>query len=258
LEKTVPPTEFENSPYPNHPNVRRYERIVRFSTIGAVKAGWLIKNKGLWSITDEGKKAFEKFADPEKFIREADRLYRQWEEKRPEEDAGEAEEDAEDAITIEEAEESAWSEIEEYLAKMNPYDFQNLVAGLLVGMGYSVSWISPPGADGGIDVVAYSDPLGVKGPRIKVQAKRKEQKVNVEGMRSFMAVLSEGDIGLFVSLGGFTKDAEEEARNHQTRRLLLVDARRLFDLWVEHYDRIPEINRRTFALKPVHFLAPEE
>jgi len=73
-----------------------------------------------------------------------------------------------------------------------------------------------------------------------------------------MAVLSEGDIGLFVSLGGFTKDAEEEARNHQTRRLLLVDARRLFDLWVEHYDRIPEINRRTFALKPVHFLAPEE
>jgi restriction system protein len=46
LEQVVPPTEFERSNYPNRPNVRRYEKIARFSTIGPVKAGWLIKNKG--------------------------------------------------------------------------------------------------------------------------------------------------------------------------------------------------------------------
>ena len=45
LEELVPPTEFEASTYPNRPTVRRYEKIVRFSTIGAVKAGWLIKNE---------------------------------------------------------------------------------------------------------------------------------------------------------------------------------------------------------------------
>jgi restriction system protein len=43
LEALVRPTPFEDSTYPKNPNVRRYEKIVRFSTIGPVKAGWLVK-----------------------------------------------------------------------------------------------------------------------------------------------------------------------------------------------------------------------
>ena len=54
VEKALPPTEFENSPYPNRPDVRRYEKTIRFSTIGTVKAGWLIKKKGQWLVTEEG------------------------------------------------------------------------------------------------------------------------------------------------------------------------------------------------------------
>ena len=46
MEGVVPPTPFEASTYPSRPGVRRYERIIRFSTIGPVKAGWLTKNKG--------------------------------------------------------------------------------------------------------------------------------------------------------------------------------------------------------------------
>ncbi len=33
----------------------------RFQTIGPVKAGWLAKEKGIWAITDEGRKAYERF-----------------------------------------------------------------------------------------------------------------------------------------------------------------------------------------------------
>jgi restriction system protein len=41
LQTSVPPTDFEKTAYPKQPNVRRYEKIVRFSTIGPVKAvGW--------------------------------------------------------------------------------------------------------------------------------------------------------------------------------------------------------------------------
>jgi restriction system protein len=58
LEKRVPPTEFEQTYYPKAPNVRRYEKIVRFSTISAVKAGWLVKEKGHWTLTDDGRAAF--------------------------------------------------------------------------------------------------------------------------------------------------------------------------------------------------------
>lgn len=257
LQTGVPPTEFERTTYPGRSNVRRYEKIVRFSTITAVKAGWLVKNKGLWSLTDEGRKAFAQYPDPERFSIEAGRLYRQWKQQQPpaEETEGVVEA-SEAAITLEEAEEASWSEIEEYLLRISPYDFQDLVAGLLRGMGYHVAWVAPPGPDRGVDVIAQSDPLGVKGPRIKVQVKRSGERMTVKEIRSFLAVLADGDIGLFVSSGGFTKDAEDETRNQEKRRAMLIDLPRLLDLWVEHYQKIPEAQRRLLPLRPVHFLAP--
>lgn len=261
LEAVVPPTGFEQSTYPNpdRPNVRRYEKIVRFSTIAAVKAGWLVKNKGSWSLTDEGRAAFEHFKDPESFQREAGRLYREWKADQPAGEAADSEEvPSEASTTLEEAEEAAWSEIEAHLERMSPYDFQNLVAGLLRGMGYYVDWVSPPGPDKGIDIIAHADPLGVKGPRIKAQVKRKKEKVAVDGVRGFMAVLGDSDVGLFVCMGGFTRDAEEEARRQEKRRMMLLDLKRLFDLWTEHYDRIPERERRLLPLRPVYFVAPDD
>jgi len=222
-----------------------------------VKAGWLVKDRGLWSITEEGNKALERFSDPEKFAREASRLYRQWKQEQPEEPQ-EPEESPGAATTLEEAEEAAWTELEEHLSEMNPYDFQNVVAGLLRGMGYYVAWVAPPGPDKGIDVIANSDPLGVKGPRIKVQVKRKAEKTSVGDIRSFLALLADTDVGLFVSTGGFTKEAEDEARHQEKRRLMLVDLRRLVDLWIEHYDKIPESNRRLLPLRPVYFLDATE
>jgi restriction system protein len=259
LEKLVPPTEFENGTYPNRPGVRRYEKIVRFATIGAVKAGWLIKNKGTWSLTDEGRSAFQNLKHPETLMRETDRLYRVWEAAQPTDSADESEEEASQAAaTLEEAEEAAWSQIESFLSSMSPYDFQEVVAGLLLGMGYFVEWVSPPGPDQGIDIVAHTDPLGVKGPRIKAQVKRRSDRVPVDGVRGFMALLGDSDVGLFVCTGGFTKEAEYEARRQEKRRIMLVDLKRLFDLWTDHYDRVPETQRRLLPLRPVYYLALEE
>src|SRR5712692_5707773 len=258
LEKVVPPTDFEKSDYPKHPGVRRFGRIVRFATIAPVKAGWLIKSKGRWSVTDEGKKAFERYQDPEKFVKEGGRLYKQWAESRPDTVSEIVEEGPDTTSTIEEAEEAAWSEIEQYLKSMNPYDFQNLVAALLRAMGYNVSWVAPPGADKGIDILAHTDPLGTSVPRIKVQVKRREDKVNVEGLRSFMAVLGDQDVGIFVSTGGFTSDAESEARIQEKRKVTLLDLEKLFDLWVQHYYKVAESDKRLLPLRPVYYLAPSE
>ena len=47
VSEIVPPTPFEASEYPNRPGVRRYEKIIRFSTVPFVKAGWLVKTKGM-------------------------------------------------------------------------------------------------------------------------------------------------------------------------------------------------------------------
>jgi restriction system protein len=104
---------------------------------------------------------------------------------------------------------------------MNPYDFQELVAGLLRAMGYYVTWIAPPGRDGGLDILAYGDPLGTRPPRIKVQVKRVGQKISSEILRSFMELLGDDDVGLYVSTAGFTPDLLRTLRTmpeHATRK----------------------------------------
>ncbi len=89
-----------------------------------------------WYLTDEGKKAYSKFVDPDEFRRESSRLYYQWRDKQPKEaneaveefqaEIGTSERVADASSTVEEAEETAWKEIEEYIQAINPYDLQRL------------------------------------------------------------------------------------------------------------------------------------
>jgi len=245
---------------------RRFDKIVRFATVDCVKAGWLVKDKGIWTITEEGRKAHAELTDPEIFYRKAVKLYNEWRAAQPDAestptaadtDSPEADSTAKAvSITFEKAEEQAWDEISQYLRNMPPYDFQDLVADLLRAMGYYVSWVSPPGKDGGIDILAQPDALGTRLPRIKVQVKRQQPSVSVDGLRSFMALLGDDDVGLFVCTGGFTKDATNEARTQEKRRITLIGLDTLFDLWVEHYDKLTDQARRRLPLRPIQFLSP--
>lgn len=258
VEQRVVLTEHEAGVYPTNPAIRRFEKIVRFSTIGAVKAGWLVKSKGHWTITDDGRAALQQFTNPGDLIREASRLYRKWRKAQPDtlDQVDDADDQAAASTVLEEAEEQSWAEISEYLSDINPYEFQDLIEALVEGMGYYVLWKAPSGPDGGIDLIAHGDPLGTTSPRIKVQVKRRSDRIDAAELRSFMALLGRDDVGLFVATGGFTKDAEREARAQETRKVTLLDQKRLFDLWVEHYDRIPEERRRYLPLTKVYFLTP--
>ena len=248
---------------------RRFEKIVRFATVDCVKAGWLVKDKGIWSITDEGRAAHAELTDPEAFYKRACKLYAEWKAAQPDAEpstatGGSAAVSVEDvestakavSVTFEESEEQAWAEISQYMRAMNPYDFQDLVADLLRAMSYHVTWVSPPGKDGGLDILAWPDALGTRLPRIKVQVKRQQQSVSVDGLRSFMALLGDDDVGLFVCTGGFTKDAETEARTQEKRRVTLIGLEKLFDLWDEHYDKLTDQARRRLPLRSIRFLAP--
>ena len=268
LSARVTLTPYETDTYES--GGRRFDKIVRFATVDCVKAGWLVKDKGIWSITDEGRKVHAELTDPEAFYRQAVKLYNAWRSAQPDAElapvagAGDAAPlDTDNAakavsITYEEAEEHAWAEISQYLRNMPPYEFQELVADLLRAMGYYVAWVSPPGKDGGIDILAQPDVLGTRPPRIKVQVKRQVQAVSVDGLRSFMALLGDGDVGLFVCTAGFTKDAATEARTQEKRRITLIGLETLFDLWVEHYGKLSDPARRRLPLRPIQFLAPRD
>jgi restriction system protein len=76
LERRLTLSEYEQGEFPS--GGRRFEKIVRFATVDLVKAGWLLKEKGRWTVTQEGKQAFQTLTDPEAFYKEAVRLFHQW------------------------------------------------------------------------------------------------------------------------------------------------------------------------------------
>src|ERR1022692_3132772 len=65
MAQVVPPTDFEKSDCPKHPGVQRFGKMIRFATIAPVKAGWLIKEKGKWYLTEEGKSAYARYRSEE-------------------------------------------------------------------------------------------------------------------------------------------------------------------------------------------------
>lgn len=262
LAASLPLTEHEAGTY--NDGTRRFEKIVRFSTIDCVKAGWLVKNKGMWSVTEAGRDALRNFAEPAAFHKEAARLYWQWKQGQtatetevstsgPQIETSDA--DKTTSLTLDQAEEQAWGEIEAHISVMNPFEFQRLVADLLKAMGYFPSWVAPPGKDGGIDIIAHPDPLGTQLPRIKVQVKRQQQAVDSDGLHSFLSRITQDDAGIFVSVGGFTRDAQAAVRSDY-RKIMLIDLERLVELWIEFYPKLDSIARERLPLTPIYFLTP--
>jgi 5-methylcytosine-specific restriction protein B len=101
VEKICVPTAFENADYPKRPGVRRFPKIVRFDTISLVKAGWLVKDDGTWTLTPDGRQAYMDFPDPIEFYLRASKAYRTWQDSQPMKvkyAASEAREDAEAAM----------------------------------------------------------------------------------------------------------------------------------------------------------------
>ncbi len=226
-------------------NAPRYEKIVRLSTIPLVHAGWLVKNnKGRWYITEAGREACRTFPNAEELYKEALRLFEHVKEGAPAA-----------AMVVEEAEEKAWEQVQKYLLDTRRLEFRTLIAELLQAMGYHVGWIAPPEKEhGNIDMVAYTDPLGVKGPRILVQIKHKGQPTTMEGMKSFLSTLNQKDYGLLVSSGGFTWEVTEEIGTETFQKTTLLDLENFFDLWVKYYDKLSEEAKTRFPLKKIYFL----
>jgi restriction system protein len=154
------------------------------------------------------------------------------------------------AELIEKAEET----IEDRIVQLSWDEMQELVAGILRAMGYRTT-VSPRGPDRGYDVFASPDGLGLEEPRIFVEVKhRPSSSMGSQDLRSFIGGRTARDRCLYISTGGFTKDARYEAdRASVPLNLLgLVDLRRLL---VEYYDQLDESTRSLIPLKRVYVLA---
>jgi restriction system protein len=262
IEKRSKFTDWEKGIYEKTGNVR-WVSILRFFTIDCIKAGYLIKKKGVWYLTPEGDEAL-KLGEVE-LLNSATRAYRNWDRERKalsgevtpdlvEEDEG----NQATAATIDEIEQKAMEGLQSFILAKNAYEMQDLVAALLRGMGYYTPFVAPKGKDGGIDIIAYKDPLGTESPRMKVQIRHRENSTSSKDIRELMGLLQkDGDIGIFVSTGGFTSDARTTVRTASVH-IELVDLPRLIELWQDFYSKMVDEDKNLLPMVPIYFLAPQD
>ena len=185
MEQRVNFTDWEKKRYEKTGQLK-WQIVCSFKTMACVKAGILIKNNGIWYLTPEGVEA-EKLSEEELFEK-INAEYKKWKSNQSvtsdifdEEETTEDEiENKESLLFYDDLQAKAIEGMTNYLNKKNPYEFQELVAALLRGMGYFTPFVAPKGKDGGVDIIAYKDPLGTTTPRIQVQVKHRESNASVK------------------------------------------------------------------------------
>lgn len=115
-------------------------------------------------------------------------------------------------------------------------EMQQLVAGVLRSMGYK-TLISPAGPDRGKDIIASPDGFGFENPRIIVEVKHRKVQMGSPDIRSFIGGRHKDDRGLYVSTGGFSKEARYEA-DRSTIPLTLWTLDDLVRTLIEYYDHV--------------------
>ena len=239
----------------------RWTNSFQFYSIDYQKAGFIIKKNGTWYITPEGEKAIKKA--PEDVMNLARAAYIEWKKTRNIEDGTDEEptdetEEKVNAQNLDLLESDAREGIRNYIASKSPYEFQDMVAALLRAMDYYTPFIAPKGKDGGIDIIAYLDPLGAKTPRIKVQVKHKpDTSIGASEVRALSGVLKTGDIALFVTSGTYSADARN-ASTVSEKFIRLIDGNDFIEMWQEYYDKMTDEDKNMLPLKRIAFLGNNE
>lgn len=137
--------------------------------------------------------------------------------------------------------------------ELKGHPFTHFVAHLLGTMGYHTR-VAPPGPDGGVDIIAHRDELGFEPPIIKVQVKAGEGNVSNSTVASLYGNIGNGEYGLFITLGTFTKPAAAFA--HDKGNLRLIDSDGLIELVLSRYEQLDAKYKGLLPLKSVY--VPED
>ena len=132
-----------------------------------------------------------------------------------------------------------------------------LVDSVLKADGW-VTKLSPPGPDGGVDILGGRGALGLDAPRLCVQVKSQNSPADVTVYRTLQGTMQtfKADQGLLVWWGGFNKVVLNESKQgHFTVRLW--DSSDLVEAIYRNYDRLPAEIQAELPLKRVWMLVAE-
>ncbi|GLK19033.1 restriction endonuclease [Herbiconiux flava] len=135
------------------------------------------------------------------------------------------------------------------LRGMSHRDFEEFVAELLRAVGYQAR-TTQYSNDGGVDVIAHRDPFGLEPPVIKVQCKHLTGTIGSPEVNQLTGTLARGELGLFVSLGSYSREAKALERNRQDLRL--IDGDEVIDLVLANYEKFANRWRSIIPLRNVY------
>jgi restriction system protein len=127
------------------------------------------------------------------------------------------------------------------------HELADLVGAIFEARGFQVT-VSPPGADGGIDLLMGSGSTGHESPTVVGQVKTGQADVDVYRATFGLKEKMEADQGLLVAWGGFKRSVSKEARADHFS-MLLWDADDLLDALFDAYDGIRDDIRSKLPLQ---------
>lgn len=139
--------------------------------------------------------------------------------------------------------------IRRIMAMMDGYEFEEFVAHLLECMGYTAR-VTQRSGDGGVDVIAHTDALGFQPPIIKVQCKRKTSQTPRTDVDQLLGTLGEGEYGLYINLGSYSRSSVELERNRA--KLRLIDGEQFVEMVLQHYPKMSPRFRGLIPLKQIY------
>lgn len=137
--------------------------------------------------------------------------------------------------------------------ELKGHGLSEFFAQLMGTMGYRTK-VSPPGPDGGVDILAHKDELGFVPPIVKVQVKSTEGSVGDPIVSQLIGKLGPGEFGMVVTLGTFTTQAKNTAANKTN--LKLVDGEELVGMVLQHYEQFDAKYKGMMPLKRVYVPEP--
>jgi restriction system protein len=143
-------------------------------------------------------------------------------------------------------------------SKFAGHKLANLVDAVLQAEGY-LTKVSPPGPDGGVDILAGSGPMGFGSPRLCVQVKSSSSPADVSVLRGLQGILENfhAEQGLLVSWGGYKTSLTNEARQ-SFFKIRLWDSGDLLRAILKNYDKFPDELKAELPLKRIWALVLEE
>ena len=154
----------------------------------------------------------------------------------------------------------AIDQIREFIAqKFKGHGLAKLVAAILETQGYHLT-ISPPGSDGGADIVAGMGPMGFGSPRLVVQVKSGDTPVDSKTVLELQGTMKnfQADHGLLVSWSGFKKRLTPKEISKHFFGVRFWDGEELIRMLLSHYDKFSKDLQSELSLKKIWTLISED